>query len=89
MIFQVSFFGHLVPIGLVSEESYLATLRSFISVLEELGGGGRRAEKVIRVVTEGLLRVSQIVKSFFSTHITSRTELSARMAGWTSILRIK
>jgi hypothetical protein len=55
---QVSFFGHLVPIGLVSAESYLATLRSFISVLKELGGGGKRAEKVIRVVTEGLLRVS-------------------------------
>jgi hypothetical protein len=55
---QVSFYGHLVPIGLVTSESYLATLRSFVSVLEELGGGGKRAEKVIRVVTEGLLRAS-------------------------------
>lgn len=61
---QVSFFGHLVPIGLVSAESYLATMKSFISVLEELGGGGKRSEKVIRVVTECLLRVSTRRDSF-------------------------
>jgi hypothetical protein len=37
-------------------------LRSFAAVLEELGGGGKRAEKAIRVITEGLLRVGDVEK---------------------------
>lgn len=79
----VSFFGHLVPLGLITPESFLATLKTFISVLEEFGGGGKRAGKVIRVVTEGLLRagpkfyesqktgVDEII-SIISSYITAK-----------------
>lgn len=68
----VSFFGHLVPYGLISAGSYLATLKSFVSVLEELGGGGRRAEKVVRIVTEGLIRAGD---QFYTDNKTEVDEL--------------
>jgi hypothetical protein len=55
---QLNFFSLLLPAGLVSGHSLLSLYQSMLSVLTELGGGGDRAERVIRAVGEGLLRVS-------------------------------
>lgn len=55
---QLHFFSLLLPAGLVTGHSLLGLYKSLLSVLKELGGGGDRAERVIRAVGEGLLRVS-------------------------------
>lgn len=55
---QLQFFSLLLPAGLVTGISLLELYKSLLSVLSELGGGGDRAERVIRAVGEGLFRVS-------------------------------
>jgi len=54
---QLHFFSLLLPAGVISGISLLELYKSHLSVLTELGGGGDRAERVIRAVGEGLLRV--------------------------------
>ena len=56
----MQFFSLLAPAGLVTGHSLLETYKSLLSVLNEVGGGGERAERVIRAVGEGLIRVSVI-----------------------------
>jgi len=55
---QLQFFSLLVPAGPVSPRSLLELYKSLLSVLNEVGGGGDRAERVIRAVGEGIIRVS-------------------------------
>ena len=55
---QLQFFSLLVPAGLVSSSTLLEVYRSLLSVLSEFGGGGDRADRVVRAVGEGLMRVS-------------------------------
>jgi len=40
--------------------SLLEVYKSLLGVLEEMGGGGDRAERAIRAVSEGLMRVSLV-----------------------------
>ena len=47
----------LLPAGMVTPTSLMEQYRSLLGVLEEVGGGGDRAERVIRAVGEGLMRV--------------------------------
>lgn len=56
---KLQFFSLLLPAGIVSGISLLELYKSLLLVLTELGGGGDRAERVIRAVGEGLFRVSQ------------------------------
>lgn len=60
---QLQFFSLLVPAGLVSAVSLLEVYKSLLSVLNEVGGGGERAERVTRAVGEGLIRVSHLAMS--------------------------
>ena len=62
---QLQFFSLLLPAGVISGISLLELYKSHLSVLTELGGGGDRAERVIRAVGEGLLRVSPQFKPHF------------------------
>lgn len=55
---QLQFFSLLPAAGLVLTASLMELYKSFLSVLSEVGGGGDRAERVVRSVGEGLLRVS-------------------------------
>jgi nuclear cap-binding protein subunit 1 len=55
---QLQFFSLLVPAGLVSARSLLEVYRSLLAVLNEVGGGGHRADRALRAVGEGLMRVS-------------------------------
>lgn len=57
MSVQLQFFSLLVPAGLISALSLLEVYRSLLAVLNEVGGGGDRAERVVRAVGEGLMRV--------------------------------
>jgi len=50
--------------------SLIEVYKSLLAVLEEVGGGGDRAEKVIKAVAEGLMRVSY-----------ARCKLSAELIG--------
>ena len=59
---QLQFFSLLLPAGIVSGISLLELYKSLLSVLTELGGGGERAERVIRAVGEGLFRVGRTVR---------------------------
>lgn len=61
LLTQLQFFSSLVPAGLVSPASLLELYKSLLMVLQELGGGGERAERVVRSVGEGLMRVSRCV----------------------------
>jgi hypothetical protein len=55
---QVHFFAQLTIIGVITPESMLALLRSFISVLDEPGVAYERASLAAVCVGEGLLHVS-------------------------------
>jgi nuclear cap-binding protein subunit 1 len=59
---QLQFFSILVPAGLVSSASLIEVYKSFLSVLNEVGGGGSRAERAVRAVAEGLMRVCLVDK---------------------------
>ncbi|ORX39663.1 MIF4G like-domain-containing protein [Kockovaella imperatae] len=52
----IQFFSLLVPARLVSPSTLLEVYRSLLTVLDEFGGGGNRAERVIRALGEGLMR---------------------------------
>lgn len=58
---QLQFFSLLPAAGLSLTASLLELYKSLLSVLGEVGGGGDRAERVIRAVGEGLLRVSSVI----------------------------
>jgi hypothetical protein len=57
---QLNFFSLLVPAGLVTHMSLLEVYKSLLGVLDEMGGGGDRAERAIRAVSEGLMRASRV-----------------------------
>jgi hypothetical protein len=71
-VIQLQFFSLLASAGIVSPSSLLEVYKSLLSVLSEVGGGGDRAERVNRAVSEGLIRVSSLsqitimVKSSFA-----------------------
>ena len=46
-----------MPPAIVSAKSIMELYQSLLSVLSEVGGGGDRAERVIRAVGEGIIRV--------------------------------
>jgi nuclear cap-binding protein subunit 1 len=53
----------------VTASSLLELYKSLLSVLTELGGGGDRAERVIRAVGEGLLRVGPAILSVVCANV--------------------
>ncbi|WVW83418.1 hypothetical protein I302_105438 [Kwoniella bestiolae CBS 10118] len=55
------FFSLLVPAGLVTSTSLLGVCKSLLAVLEEVGGGGDRAERAVRAVGEGLIRSGKVL----------------------------
>lgn len=55
--FQTQFFAHLTTIGLITQESFLTQLSSFISVLDEPGVPFERASMAAICAGEGLMRV--------------------------------
>ncbi|OCF55167.1 nuclear cap-binding protein subunit 1 [Kwoniella mangroviensis CBS 10435] len=57
----LQFFSLLVPAGLVTSSSLLGVYRSLLAVLEEVGGGGDRAERAVRAVGEGLIRSGKVL----------------------------
>ncbi|WVF72372.1 hypothetical protein IAT40_007187 [Kwoniella sp. CBS 6097] len=59
------FFSLLVPAGLVTSISLLGVYKSMLAVLEEVGGGGDRAERAVRAVGEGLIRSGKVLYESF------------------------
>ncbi|WVR04989.1 hypothetical protein IAU60_002001 [Kwoniella sp. DSM 27419] len=57
----LQFFSLLVPAGLVTSTSLLSVYKSMLAVLEEVGGGGDRAERAVRAVGEGLIRSGKVL----------------------------
>ncbi|WWC85240.1 uncharacterized protein L201_000102 [Kwoniella dendrophila CBS 6074] len=57
----LQFFSSLVPAGLVTSSSLLGLYKSLLAVLEEVGGGGDRAERAVRAVGEGLIRSGKVL----------------------------
>ncbi|KAK8870013.1 hypothetical protein IAR55_000583 [Kwoniella newhampshirensis] len=55
------FFSLLVSAGLVMASSLLTVYKSLLAVLEEVGGGGDRAERAVRAVGEGLMRSGEVL----------------------------
>lgn len=52
----LQFLSLLVPAGLVSSQSIIDVYKGLLTVINEVGGGGDRAERACRAVTEGLMR---------------------------------
>ncbi|ORY25746.1 MIF4G like-domain-containing protein [Naematelia encephala] len=65
----LQFFSLLVPAGLVSALSLLEVYRSLLSVLNEVGGGGDRAERAVRAVGEGLMRSGSSLHALFPDEV--------------------
>ncbi|EIW70239.1 hypothetical protein TREMEDRAFT_43823 [Tremella mesenterica DSM 1558] len=61
MRLTLQFFALLVVTKLISAESILGVCTSLLAVLSELGGGGDRAERVIRAVSEALMRCGHVL----------------------------
>ncbi|WRT66889.1 uncharacterized protein IL334_003852 [Kwoniella shivajii] len=57
----LQFFSLLVPAGLITPSSLLGVYKSLLAVLEEVGGGGDRAERAVRAVGEGLIRSGKVL----------------------------
>nr|XP_018264090.1 uncharacterized protein I303_03968 [Kwoniella dejecticola CBS 10117]OBR86248.1 hypothetical protein I303_03968 [Kwoniella dejecticola CBS 10117] len=57
----LQFFSLLAPAGLVTPASLLGVYKSLLAVLEEVGGGGDRAERAVRAVGEGLIRSGKVL----------------------------
>lgn len=57
---KLQFLSLLVPAGLVDARSILEVYKGLLTVTNEVGGGGDRAERAARAVGEGLIRVSPI-----------------------------
>ncbi|WWD15707.1 hypothetical protein CI109_100129 [Kwoniella shandongensis] len=58
---SLHFFSLLVSAGLVTASSLLTVFKSLLAVLEEVGGGGDRAERAVRAVGEGLIRSGKVL----------------------------
>jgi hypothetical protein len=73
----------LVPAGLVSGSSLIEVYRSLLSVVDEVGGGGDRAERAIRAVSEGLMRVSLsfVIRAHISVWSKS-LQIGSGRCGW-------
>ena len=56
---QIQFFAHLTVAGLISPESMISLLQSFVAVLDEFGVSHGRAKKAASAAGEGLIIVSQ------------------------------
>lgn len=54
---QIQFFAHLTVAGLISPESMIALLQSFVAVLDEFGVSHGRAKKAALSAGEGLIIV--------------------------------
>lgn len=52
----LQFLSLLVPAGLVNAQSLLEVFKGLLAVVNEVGGGGDRAERAVRAVGEGLIR---------------------------------
>ncbi|WVQ78210.1 hypothetical protein IAT38_000293 [Cryptococcus sp. DSM 104549] len=52
----LQFFSSLLPVKLVSAASLFSVYEALLAVLDEVGGGGDRAERAVRAVGEGLIR---------------------------------
>lgn len=52
----LQFLSLLVPAGLISSQSIIEVYKGLLTVINEVGGGGDRAERACRAVTEGLMR---------------------------------
>lgn len=58
---QVHFFAHLGVAKIVSPQSMVALLQSFVAVLEEFGVSHGRAKNAALCAAEGLMRVSPFI----------------------------
>ncbi|WVN89018.1 uncharacterized protein L203_104234 [Cryptococcus depauperatus CBS 7841] len=52
----LQFFSHLVTVRLATSTSLLNVYETLLNVIDEVGGGGDRAERAVRAVGEGLIR---------------------------------
>ncbi|PVF94764.1 hypothetical protein CPB86DRAFT_788751 [Serendipita vermifera] len=64
------FFAHLTTIGLITQESFLAQLSSFVSVLDEPGVPFERASMAAICAGEGLMRACQTLHSYSPDRVT-------------------
>ncbi|TXT14535.1 uncharacterized protein COLE_00728 [Cutaneotrichosporon oleaginosum] len=65
----LQFLSLLVPAGLVDARSLVDAYKGLLSVLNEVGGGGERAERAVRAVGEGLIRSAHALVGTFTEDI--------------------
>ncbi|KAF7776434.1 hypothetical protein Agabi119p4_4827 [Agaricus bisporus var. burnettii] len=59
----IQFFAHLTVAGLISPESMVALLQSFVAVLDEFGVSHGRAKKAAQAAGEGLIIAGPVLKA--------------------------
>ncbi|GMK55464.1 hypothetical protein CspeluHIS016_0205200 [Cutaneotrichosporon spelunceum] len=67
----LQFLSLLVPAGLVEPRSLLDAYKSLLTVLNEVGGGGDRAERAARAVGEGIIRSAHALVGPFTSELES------------------
>ncbi|BEI93243.1 uncharacterized protein CcaverHIS019_0508710 [Cutaneotrichosporon cavernicola] len=67
----LQFLSLLVPAGLVEPRSLVDAYKSLLSVLNEVGGGGDRAERAARAVGEGIIRSAHALAGSFAEDLES------------------
>lgn len=75
----LQFLSLLVPAGLVSSASIVEVYKGLLTVINEVGGGGDRAERACRAVTEGLMRSAHGLVPTFSGDVE---DLVGAIEGW-------
>lgn len=67
----LQFLSLLVPARLVDSRSLLQVFKGLLAVVNEVGGGGDRAERAVRAVGEGLIRSAHALAPEFREDVDS------------------